>query len=261
MEFEFGVVDSIDKVPEQFRSVYVEGEGDNAGKFTVADAYKGVVEAITGFNKSNRTLRNELKTAKGSQINLAPLSEYGDTPEAIAEAVAAAITEAGSNKNSDVTKAVEAAKKAMGEGHSQELAKRDQRNQGLQTQLYKLLVENAATSAIAEAKGIPKLLMPFVQSQVNVIEEDGEFKVQVIDDKKEVRYGMTGAPMTIKELVTEMKGMEEYGRLFESEERGGGGTPPGPTRRPAQQGGRTLSANEKIAVGLTKGQFSRSGGR
>ena len=261
MDFEFGVVDSVDVVPEQFRPLYVEGQGDNAGKFVVGDTFKGIVEAITGFNKSNKTLRNELKTVKGKQVDLSPLSVYGDDPKTIAEAVEAAITEAGAGKNSDVKKAVEAAKQAMAEGHAQELQKHAQRNEGLQGQLYKLLVENAATSAIAEAKGIPKLLMPFVQNQVNVVEEDGEFKVQVVDDKKEVRYGMTGSPMTIKELITEMKSQEEYGRLFESETPGGGGMNPGGARRPAPAPGQKLSANEKIAVGLSKGQFTRNAAR
>ena len=44
-----------------------------------------------------------------------------------------------------------------------------------------LLVENEATAAVAEAKGIPDLLLPFIRDQVKVVEEDGEFKVFVVD--------------------------------------------------------------------------------
>lgn len=259
MDFEFVAVDSIDKVPEQFRPLYKDGEGDNAGKAVPNPEYKGVIEAIVGFDKTAKTLRGELKTAKAGKVDLTVLAEYGDTPEAIAEAVKAAVAEAGNNKNADVTKAVEAAKKALAEGHAKEIEKHTQRNQGLQAQLYTQLVENEATAAIAEAKGVPRLLMPFVREQVKVAEENGELRVNVVNAQGEVRYGMTGSPMSIKELVAEMKGQEEFGRLFESEERGGGGFQPGGTRRSASMGDRKLSANEKIALGLTKGQFKRSG--
>lgn len=251
MDFDFTAVDSIDKVPEAFRKLYNPQAGDD-GKFQVADDWKGVATSIDGFNKTNKTLRQQLKD---KAVDLSALAEYGDNPTAIAEAVKTAIEAAGANKNQDVTKAVEAAKQALAAANGKELEKRDQRNQALQTQLYGLMVENAATAAVAELKGIPELLMPFIKTQVKVAEEDGQFKVQVIDSAGEVRYGSTGSPMTIKELVTEMKAQEKYGRLFESEQqpgRGGGGFQPGAGRQPGagQRPAADLSPVDKIAHAL-----------
>ena len=140
----------------------------------------------------------------------------------------------------------------MIEANKKELEKRDQRNQALQNQLYGLLVENSAVAAVAELKGVPELLLPFIKTQVKVAEENGEFKVQVLDGQGEVRYGATGSPMTIKELVQEMKAQEKYGRLFESEAPAGpGGKPPGSGRStPVRPSGKELTSAEKIAQGL-----------
>jgi len=252
MEFEFAPVEALDKVPEQFRGIYIEGDGDNAGKFVVADAHKGVAEAISGFNKSNKALRDEVKAAKGSKVDLSPLAEYGDSPETIAEKVKEALAAASDGKSQDVSKAVEAAKQAMKDGFVKEAEKHTTRNTALQNQLYGLLVSAEATSAIAESKGVPELLMPFVKNQVKVVEEAGEFKVQVIDAAGEIRYGATGSQMTIKELIAEMKSNEKYGRLFESELPPGGGMRPGSGNQSPRAPGTTKSANEKIAAGLLK---------
>ena len=76
--------------------------------------------------------------------------------------------------------------------------------------MYGLLVENNATNAVVDAKGVPELLMPFIKGQVKVIEEDGSFNVYVVDPQGDRRYsGITGQPMNIKELVMEMKANEK----------------------------------------------------
>lgn len=256
MDFDFSPVDSIDKVPEKFRPLYGQQAGED-GKFKVADSFAPIAESINGFNTSNKTLRQQLKEGK---VDLSALAEYGDNPTSIAEAIKTAIEAAGANKNQDVTKAVDAAKAGLLQGHQKELEKHTTRNQALQSQLYGIMVENAATAAVAELKGIPELLMPFIKTQVKVAEEDGQFKVQVIDGAGEVRYGSTGKPMTVMELVTEMKGQEKYGRLFESDQqKGGGGFPPGQGRQnnPAKLPAQERSPVDKIAQGLK----SRTRGR
>lgn len=248
MDFDFSPVESIDKVPAQFQKLYADKPGED-GKFTVNPEFNAVAEALNGFNRSNKTLRQQLKDNKPTDLSV--FAEYGDTPEAILEGFKAKLTEAGGAKGAEVQKQIDAAKQSIAEANKKELEKRDQRNQALQGQLYNLIVENAATAAIAELKGVPELLLPFIKTQVKVNEENGEFKAQVIDAQGEVRYGATGSPMTIKELVQEMKAQEKYGRLFESEAPAGSGKPPGSGRQPAQrQTARELTSAEKIAQGL-----------
>lgn len=250
MDFDFSPVESLDKVPAQFKPLYVDKPGED-GKFAVNPAFTSVAEAVNGFNKSNKTLREQIKGFKPT--DLSALAEFGETPEAIAEAIKTRLTEAAGTKGVEVTKQVEAAKAALVDAHKKELEKREQRANALQTQLFTLLVDNAATTAIADLKGVPELLLPFIRTQVKVVEENGHFKPQVIDAAGEVRYGATGSPMTIRELVEQMKSEAKYGRLFESETPAGGGKPPGSGRTPAPKPGqRELSSNEKIAAGLAK---------
>jgi len=61
--------------------------------------------------------------------------------------------------------------------------------------------------------------------------------------------------------VAEMKANEKFGRLFESAAPVGAGMPPRGGSTPPRQPGRVLSATEKIAIGLAKGQFKSSRGR
>ena len=259
MEFEFTNVDSLDKVPLDFRPLYNSEPGED-GKYSVGKDFQPVAAAITGFNKNLKEMRQGLKN---KQIDLSPLAEYGDHPKGILENFQTKLAELEetykSGNSQDVAKQIDSVKAAMSAAHAQELQARDARGEALQNQLYSLMVENTATTAIAEAKGLPDLLMPFIKNQVKVAEADGQFQVSIVDSNGETRYGHTGSPMTIKELVVEMKANERYGRLFESEERSGGGMPPGATRRPQGNNQQPLSANEKIAVGLAKGQFSKVG--
>lgn len=248
MDFDFSPVESLDKVPAQFQKLYADKPGED-GKFAVNPDYNPVAEALNGFNRSNKTLREQLKNNK--PVDLSPLAEFGDSPEAIKEAIAARLAEATSTKNPDVAKQIEGVKAGLTEAHKKELEKHQTRAQALQGQLYGLMVENEATAAVAELKGVPELLLPFIKAQVSVAEEDGRLTVQVKDAKGEVRYGATGQPMTIKELVAEMKAQEKYGRLFESEAPAGGGKPPGSGRQtPVRQTGKELTSAEKIAQGL-----------
>lgn len=259
MDFEFQEVETIDAVPEQFRGLYVEADG----KFKLNDTYKGVAEAVTGLNRSLKASRAEAKALKGSKVDLSPLAEFGEDPASIAEAVKNKLSELeGQLAQGDKAKLnLDKVKQDLAQAHAKDLEKVNKRAEALQSQLYGLLVENAATTAIAELKGIPELLMPFVKTQVNVVEEDGEFRVYVVDPQGDRRYsGVTGQPMSIKELVAEMKANEKFGRLFESEAPQGGGTPPGGARRPSQQPAGERSSVDKIAAGLAKGQARARGG-
>jgi hypothetical protein len=249
MDFEFTPVDDVAKVPEQFRGIYKEVE---AGKFDVDPTFKGVAEAVGGLN---RALKAERLAAKNKPVvDLTPLAEFGTDPAAIKAAFDAKLEELNTAKGGDIAKQLEGQKAGLIAAHQKELEKREARATALQNQLYGLMVENAATSAVAELKGVPELLMPFIKQQVKVTEADGQFVVNVLDGSGEPRYGATGQLMTIKELVTEMKANEKYGRLFESEAGNGGGMPPGGGKKPPVQRTHELSANQKIAAGLKNAQ-------
>jgi hypothetical protein len=259
MEFEFTEVDALDKVPEQFRGMYKQG-ADN--KFSLDPTFKGVAEAVTGLNKSLKAAREEAK--RKTPVDLTLLHDFGDTPETIKAGIDTKLKALQDEiaKGGEAKLNLDKVRQELSEANAKALKQAGARSEALQNQLYQLMVENAATSAVAELKGVPELLLPFIKNQVKVIEQDGSFKVFVVDAQGDQRYsGVTGQPMTIKELVTEMKANEKYGRLFESETQPGGGMTPGGGRSVPRPTGRELTANEKIAVGLSKGQFRQPGRR
>jgi len=118
-------------------------------------------------------------------------------------------------------------KQQLIDGHSAEVTKKEQRISHLQNALHRELVESKAAQAISKAKGVQELLLPHVVRSIKVVEgEDGSFTTQVIDPRSGApRIGdhRQGTPMTIEQLVEEMRANEIFGRAFDAVGAGGGG--------------------------------------
>lgn len=253
MEFQFEGNETVDesafstKVPQEFQPLYEKGEQG----YVLRNDYAGVAKSIDGLNRANRAARLEAKDAKKNRPDLSLLSDYGSTPEEIKQAFDSKMEELQQQVNSKSKIDIDKIKNDLQQGHAKELEARDKRNQALTNRLYKEMVENKAVAEITEAKGAPKLLMPHIHAHVKVVEENDDFSTYVVDKDGHQRYsGVTGQPMTIKELVAEMKADPEFGRCFESEAPSGGGThPAGPGRR-QPTGQRPQKPVDKIAAGL-----------
>lgn len=251
MEFDFSQpVTDVNAIPAEFRPLYVEKDG----KHVLNETFQPVAGAVVGLNRSLKAAREEAATAKKGIVDLSALTEFGATPAEIKTAFDARVAEL-TAKGGDATKAVEKVRQEMTTANAKALELANGRTTALQTQLYTHLVRGEATKAIAEAKGVPELLLPFVEKSIKVVDNDGAFTPIVVDEKGEQRYsGVTGQPMSIKELVAEMKGNTAvYGRLFDSDKQAGGaGTKPGAARAAQRTTGADVkSSNAKIAAGLS----------
>lgn len=247
-------VSGIEVVPEGFRVFYEEADD---GKFKLSDSSmaKAAISSISSLDKSLTDSRKEARDhkAKLGTMDLSPLSEYGESSEEILAGVNARIEELqGKVKGGKDAKVnLDKVREEMNKAHAVDLESKDKRITALSKLLHKELVVNAAMAAIVEAKGNSELLLPFVEKQAQVIEEDGKVSVVVTDSSGDRRFsGTTGATMTIVELVLEMKGQEKYGALFSSDAPKGGGTPPGGPRGGPKPGGEKLSPKDKISAGL-----------
>lgn len=248
------VVDTIDKVPEEFRGLYKETDG----KFKLDSENPIVNTFVSTHSKLSKALEAERKMTKKGP-DLSGLKDYGSTVEEIAANVAKKIEEASTGADKDAQKNLEKIKATLAEAHTKALGEKDTTIQGLTGQLYTLLVENSATAAISEHKGVPELLMPFIKNQIKVITVDGKQIPRVVDAQGDIRYsGATGEPMTIGELVKEMKANEKFARLFESDAPSGGGTRPGSasnktgaTTNPVKTSAEKSSV-DKISAGLSR---------
>mgnify|MGYP000697542045 FL=1 len=229
-DFDFatsGTVDSLDTVPEQFRSLYGAGAGDSAGKFVLGESHKGVVEAITGLGKALKAERGVSSTLKGQKDVGAAVAEalkdFGITDLDTAKAKLAELTDAVA-KNSKVDPAkIKAEIEATFAG---ERTAFEGKIGKMQTTLDKHLVENAALAALDKHKGSSVLLLPAIKNSVKVVADGEDYVVRVLDADGQYRGDGKGGFMTVEDFVKELKGNKDYAAAFASDMTGGGGKPP-----------------------------------
>lgn len=262
MDFEFTPVESLEKVPAQFRPLYATQAGED-GKFSIAEPYKGTAEAFVGLG---RALKAERAAAKNrTTVDLSPLQPFGSTVEEIATGVTNKIRTLEEQLAQGGKVDVEKIKQALAQAHQTETQKITTRAKALESQLYEQLVETAATAELGrpgKPRGSAELLMPIIRRSVKVTENDGKFAVSVVDGSGDLRYsGVTGQPLSIAELVDEMRTDARYARAFDSDAPSGGGAPPTGSKAPVrvvQQHG-DVSPTDLIRQGLAEGGLSRRG--
>jgi hypothetical protein len=210
-------VDTAEEIPEGFEAHYVETED---GRFRL-DA-EGV-EDIAGLKSAlekERAARKELKekldaaTAReaASAENTDANDDDGSAPAAPTETVD---MEAIPSSQDPLMPATTSAETADTESVA-----------GLRAALELRLVESEAAAAVMAAKGVPELLLPIVTPRLAVEETDGHFTVRVLGEDGQPRLNAAGAPMTVLELVEEMRRSDVFGRAFEGRGISGSGAPP-----------------------------------
>lgn len=159
--------------------------------------------------------------------------------------------------------AIEAVKKELTDRHKVELDAANARGEGYRAALDRTLRTDQARAAITELKGSAELLLPHVLERTQFVEEKGadgkptgEFKVVVVNEKGVPRIGDSqGNPMTLAQLVTEMKSDARYGRAFEPEGKGGSGSQTGST---ASAG--TITSKKDFKTTADRAQFIKENG-
>lgn len=210
------VVESLDAVPENAREFYRQ---DADGKRFILDAE----DAANGEDLG--ALKRALEREKAERRKYARLAEErgGVDPEEYkalkAEKEAREREEA--EKKGHFEKLL--AQKDALYAKEREALELERRAALLAVEEY--VVDAQATAAIAQHNGVPKLLLPLVKAQLKAIKgDDGKYRVAVLDSDGEERRNLkTNAPMTISELVAEMKADPEFGGAFKASGATGGG--------------------------------------
>lgn len=141
----------------------------------------------------------------------------------------------------------EAAKSQLLQQFEQEKQPLVERSEKLFSELDKAKRVQAATAAIVEAGGNPDVLLPHVLGSTKFVEKDGEFTVQVVDEKGNTRIGdSSGGAMTLNQLVSEFKTKDAFAPLFAASGKSGGGAKPG------SGGGTPASGKKKSEMDLNE---------
>jgi hypothetical protein len=218
------IVETTDGLSEPIAQLYEPQEG---GKFRlkVEPAEGFALENIDGLKSAlskERTTREKLEKEAAKYRDLDPdrarealtkLQELeGIDPEKEADKLAAA--------------KIEAAKRQLIEKHGGEVKQRDERIGSLTKIVENLMVDQVATAALAEARGAVDLLLPHVQKYTRVVERDGSFAVEVLNEDGTTKINGDGKNATIKDLIAEMRASERYGRAFDASGHSGTGKAP-----------------------------------
>lgn len=211
------VVESLDAIPEPVREFYRQ---DADGKRFILDA-----EDVSTGGEDLGALKRALEREKAERRKYARLAEERGTvdPEEYkalkAEKEAREREEAEKKGHYDKLLAQKDALYAK-EREALELERR-----AALAAVEEYVVDAQATAAIAAHSGIPRLLLPLVKAQLKAVKgEDGKYRVAVLDaDGEERRNPKTNAPLSIAELVAEMKADPDLGSAFKSSGATGGG--------------------------------------
>ena len=225
MPFDFPFnVSNIEDVPEKYRPFY-EREGEEGDFFLDTELHTKITKLVESLEK-------ERKRAKDAAREVKAWTELGESPDAVKaqiEALKAAHAEEieGLKKlideKGDAKEKFDKLRQDLLKSHAEELAAKDSELAQMKATLRKHIVESAAKSAIAEAKGKVKPLLPYVLQKIDMIEENGSYRAVVLDEDGEPRLTRDGKEMDIRALVEELKADPEFQPLFEAQQVSGSG--------------------------------------
>lgn len=276
MEFNFEenrTVADLASVPEKFRGLYVESNGDDGKVYTLSDSVAGLVESYVGTSKALESARADKKKAGDESAArrqaLKKVSEFvaelgldeSDDPVESLRTHFTTLSESVKNGKEIQINLDKIKKDYETRMLEQEKAFNDQLSEK-DSALTRHLIQDVATRELAAAKGSVDLLLPHVKNHCKVVKsETGEYEVRVVDGQGDFRSNGSGGWMGVKDLVGEMKNAEAFGRAFESETKGGTGSPPGGMQRPIITGNQEeKSSVNKIAEGLSQGKKTYGAG-
>jgi hypothetical protein len=198
------VADTLDTVPESFRSLYEEREG----RFVLAkDVEIETPETVAG-------MRSALEKEKRDRKALADRAKLFDGLDP--DEVRTLVEERARAGDKDAERKGEwdKLKESMTAGFNKEKTALTDKVGMLTGRLHKLLATTAADAAMADLKANAKALRPHVLASLRVEEEEGETRVVVVDEAGRPRYNKRGELMTAADFVADLREDEAFKPFF-----------------------------------------------
>ena len=220
-DFPENVTDLAD-VSESYRSLYQPGEEGFILDPVLASRLdvSGLLSALEKERGSGQSLEKELKAWR--QLGADPETAWAEK----AKALTAEFTEQ--------FDAVLAAKDA-------EIARLKESN-------AEFLITTRAHDALLKAGGSVDLLMPHIRSAVALVEDGGAAHIRILGTDGSIRETSEGTPMTLPELVAEMRNSPVFARAFDPTGNRGSGMDPAatPVQRSTINGHNQWALNTRI---------------
>lgn len=217
-------------------------EGGEAKTYSQEEFESALAEKIAEANKGLEQNRNaalaEAKKAKEAlkQFDGIDPEEYRSLKEA---------REAAEREKQEAAGNWKALEEQLLKKHSDSEARWKNEEKRLRQALDDYLIDAEATRELAAYTESPDLLLPHVKRHMRVIEQDGRFASRIVDANGNVRIGKGegSAPMTLSELLDEMKQDKRYALAFKGTGSSGGGA----SRSAAGGGGQKIAADDNAS--------------
>jgi hypothetical protein len=252
------IIDSIDGLSEDVKKEYKPGEGKLQGKFVLD------VAEVDGFALDNvGTLKTTLQKERETVATLKKSVKAFDGLDAAQAREALEKLEEIKNFNPDqkITEGIRQREEQLSKKWKKEVDDREEAIKATTKQLEEVLIDNAAVKALSEAKGSAKLLLPHVKTRTRLRKTDaGQYVVEVVDENGTARISPKAGsqdPMTISELISEMRGSDDYASAFAASGANGSGAPPAggatggnssPVRSAGGKATKTIAISDKDAI-------------
>lgn len=226
------LIKNLDEVDESLHGEYRALPDDEGFVLDVTEVNGFAMENIGG-------LRTTLQTQKTAiQSNKDRLSLWGDLDPKVVKGQLVQLADfEAADPDAEVSEKVKTALKSHTTQFETELAGKDSSIKELNKAVEEYLVDATASTALAEAKGEAKLLLPHIKTQCKVVRlEDGTRAVQVLDHNGNARIAISDGQtrdFTISDLVEEMRADDTFGLAFEAQGKSGQGGPSDHRRKPA----------------------------
>jgi len=235
---------AFNELADPIKAEYKKRDGKDAKGYIldVTDVDGFALENVTGL-KSALAKERDAKDKAEKKVEV-----FKDIdPDTARDAMSKVAEMDGWDKDEKTKQLVEAEKKKLIEKHASEMKAKDDREGVLTKALRRALVDSAATTAIADAKGSVDLLLPIVKKFTKLEENEGEFVVRVLDDDLKTNRitretGKTD-PMGVSEFVSKVLKEDERfrGGFGGSGSSGPGGKTSTKERETGAGGGRTTT--------------------
>lgn len=243
--------EELGQLPEAFQKEYKQHTDGTSFILDTVSVGGFAVENIKGLTSA---LEKERATGRDA---LAQLKNFEGIDAAKAREALTRLDEiAKFNPQEKIKAGMDEWKKQILGQHQEQLSEAEKREKAIKGQLRDVLVSEKLTRALSEAKGSIPLLLPQLQSHIRMREQEGGQMIpEVIDPKTgTVRVGdiISGAPMTIPQLVSEFKSNPDYAPAFLGTGSTGSGSNNGdtgsPSRPPTPGAPRVVSLNDHAAM-------------
>lgn len=211
------ILDKLDGLSEDIKKEYKAGTGDMAGKFLLdvtpvsdfaLENVKGLKTALSSERTSRETLERQVSAFKDIDPDKArdAIKKVGEMKDW--------------KPDDKVREQIEAIKTQLVEKHKGEITGKDTNIATLTKQLEMNMIIAAGSQAVVSnggTKDAPKVLSPHIERSTRMRQVDGQFIVDVVDSDGNVRISPTAgstSPMTINELVLEMKDTDAFAPMF-----------------------------------------------